>query len=216
VSPAVIEEITGRPYTEALYEDFFRPLGATTLRYNPRSSFPAYRIVPTETDNFFRRELVHGYVHDEASAVLGGISGNAGLFSSAGDLAKLLQMYLNSGEYGGIRYLSKEVIDEFTSVQFPENNNRRGLGFDKPLIDNDLLPVHRRYPSEGASPSSFGHSGFTGTFVWMDPEYDLLYIFLSNRVHPTRDNNLISSLNIRTAILQVFYDELEKTRGYFR
>lgn len=212
VSPAVIEEIGGRPYTMALYDDFFKPLGATTLRYNPLSIFPAHRIVPTETDNYFRREQVHGYVHDEASAVLGGISGNAGLFSSAGDLAKLLQMYLNKGEYGGKRYLSREVINEFSSIQFPENDNRRGLGFDKPLIDNDLLPASRAYPTTGASSSSFGHSGFTGTFVWMDPEYNLLYIFLSNRVYPTRDNNLISSLNIRTSVLQVFYDELEKNR----
>jgi CubicO group peptidase (beta-lactamase class C family) len=212
VSPAVIEEIDGRSYTMALYDDFLKPLGATTLRYNPLLSFPAHRIVPTETDNNFRKSLVHGYVHDEASAVLGGISGNAGLFSSAGDLAKLLQMYLNKGEYGGRRYLSAEVINEFTRTQFPENNNRRGLGFDKPLIDNDLLPASRAYPTTGASPLSFGHSGFTGTFVWMDPEYDLLYIFLSNRVYPTRDNNLISSLNIRTSVLQVFYDELEKSR----
>jgi CubicO group peptidase (beta-lactamase class C family) len=213
VSPAVIEEIGGRPYTMALYDEFFKPLGASTLRYNPLSTFPAHRIVPTETDNYFRKSVVHGYVHDEASAVLGGISGNAGLFSSAGDLAKLLQMYLNKGEYGGKRYLSREVINEFTRIQFPENNNRRGLGFDKPLIDNDLLPASRAYPTTGASPSSFGHSGFTGTFVWMDPDYDLLYIFLSNRVHPTRDNNLISRLNIRTSILQVFYDEIEKNRG---
>ncbi|MGF1586150.1 MAG: serine hydrolase domain-containing protein [Bacteroidales bacterium] len=213
VSPAVIEEIGGRPYTTALYDDFFKPLGATTLRYNPRTFFPAHRIVPTETDYYFRKEQVHGYVHDEASAVLGGISGNAGLFSTAGDLAKLLQMYLNNGEYGGKRYLSREVIDEFSSIQFPENENRRGLGFDKPLIDNDLLPDSRAYPTTGASSSSFGHSGFTGTFVWMDPEYDLLYIFLSNRVYPTRDNNLISSLNIRTSVLQVIYDELEKSRN---
>jgi CubicO group peptidase (beta-lactamase class C family) len=213
VSPVVIEEIGGRQYTAALYDDFFKPLGASTLRYNPLSAFPAHRIVPTETDNYFRKTVVHGYVHDEASAVLGGISGNAGLFSSAGDLAKLLQMYLNQGEYGGKRYLSTEVINEFTRTQFPENNNRRGLGFDKPLIDNDLLPASRAYPTTGASPSSFGHSGFTGTFVWMDPEYDILYIFLSNRVHPTRDNNLISRLNIRTSVLQVFYDELGKNGG---
>jgi CubicO group peptidase (beta-lactamase class C family) len=208
ISPAVIEKIGGRPYTEALYEDFFKPLGAGSLRYNPLGSFPASRIVPTEYDDYFRKQLVHGYVHDEASAVLGGVSGNAGLFSSAGDLAKLLQMYLNGGEYGGRRYLSREVLNEFTRVQFPENNNRRGLGFDKPLTDNDTLPPGLAYPAPGASPSSFGHSGFTGAFVWMDPECRLLYIFLSNRVHPTRDNILISRMNIRTAILQLLYDNL--------
>ncbi len=208
VSPEVLVRAGGRPYTEALYEDFFRPLGAGTLRYNPLHHFPLLRIVPTELDHNFRRTLVHGYVHDEAAAVLGGVSGNAGLFSSAGDLAKLLQMYLNGGEYGGRRYLSDDVLSEFTKVQFPENNNRRGIGFDKPVLDNAVRIPERAYPCIGASAASFGHSGFTGTFVWMDPEYDLLYIFLSNRVHPTRDNNLISVLNIRTEILQVIYDAL--------
>jgi CubicO group peptidase (beta-lactamase class C family) len=210
VSPEVITRIDGRPYTEALYEDFFRPLGAVTLRYNPLHHFPSSRIIPTEIDNNFRRQLIHGYVHDEAAAVLGGISGNAGLFSSAGDLAKLLQMYLNGGEYGGRRYLSEDVLQEFSRVQFPRNNNRRGIGFDKPVLDNRDRPPHFAYPARGASDSSFGHSGFTGTFVWMDPEYDLLYIFLSNRVYPSRENNLISKMNIRTGILQIFYDALEE------
>lgn len=210
VSPEVISQIDGRPYTEALYEDFFDPLGATALRYNPLDRFPSHRIVPTEYDVNFRRKVVHGYVHDEASAVLGGISGNAGLFATAGDLAKLMQMYLNGGEYGGRRYISGETLGEFTRVQFPENNNRRALGFDKPLPDNASLSPERVYPCMGASPSSFGHSGFTGTFVWMDPEYELLYIFLSNRVHPTRDNNLISTMNIRTEILQAVYDEIQR------
>ncbi len=208
VSPEVIERVDGRPYTKALYEDFYKSLGAVSLRYNPRSHFPCHRIVPTEFDSKFRRMLVHGYVHDESAALLDGISGNAGLFSSAGDLAKLFQMYLNGGEYGGRRYLSQEVINQFTAVQFPENNNRRGIGFDKPLLDNNELSPERAYPCSGASSSSFGHSGFTGTFAWMDPEHDLLYIFLSNRVYPSRSNNLISTLNIRTEILQLFYDEI--------
>ncbi len=212
VSPRVIENIKGRDYSEALYNDFYKPLGASTLRYNPRSHFAHHRIVPTEVDNNFRRTLVSGFVHDEAAAVLGGVSGNAGLFSTAGDLAKLLQMYLNGGEYGGRRYLSQEVITEFARVQFPENNNRRGIGFDKPVIDNHERSAERAYPCKGASPDSFGHSGFTGTFVWMDPDYDLLYIFLSNRVHPTRDNNLISTLNIRTEILQAVYDTIGKQK----
>lgn len=212
VSPEVISRVEGRPYTEALYEDFYKPLGTTSLRYNPLNHFPSDRIVPTEIDQNFRRTLVHGYVHDEASAVIGGISGNAGLFSSAGDLAKILQMYLNKGEYGGKRYLSEEVVREFASVQFPENNNRRGIGFDKPVLDNWERSPEWAYPSSGVSPESFGHSGFTGTFVWVDPKYDLLYIFLSNRVHPTRDNNLISIMNIRTEILQVFYDEITRLR----
>ncbi len=209
ISPGVIEAVDGRPYLRALYDDFYKPLGAGSLRYNPLGHFPAYRIVPTEVDVNFRKELIHGYVHDEAAAVMGGVSGNAGLFSTAGDLAKLLQMYLNGGEYGGRRYLSPEVLHEFTSVQFPENNNRRGIGFDKPLPDNRERLPERAYPARGASGASFGHSGFTGTFVWMDPRYDLLYIFLSNRVHPSRENNLISTMNIRTGILQVVYDAIE-------
>jgi CubicO group peptidase (beta-lactamase class C family) len=212
VSPEVIAQVDGRPYTDALYEDFFRPLGAVTLRYNPLYHFPSSRIVPTEMDNNFRRQLIHGYVHDEAAAVLGGVSGNAGLFSSAGDLAKLLQMYLNGGEYGGRRYLSEDVLLEFSRVQFPQNNNRRGLGFDKPVLDNRERLPEFAYPARGASDLSFGHSGFTGTFVWMDPEHDLLYIFLSNRVYPSRENNLISRMNIRTDILQVFYDSIENNR----
>jgi CubicO group peptidase (beta-lactamase class C family) len=206
VSPEVIAKVDGRSYTDALYEDFYRPLGAGSLRYNPREHVPLHRIVPTEHDNSFRRQLVHGYVHDEASAVLGGVSGNAGLFSTAGDLAKLLQMYLNMGEYGGRRYISEDVLLEFSSVQFPENDNRRGIGFDKPLLDNRDRSPERAYPAAGASAGSFGHGGFTGTFVWMDPEHDLLFVFLSNRVYPTRANNLLSRMNIRTDILQLFYD----------
>ena len=208
VSPEVIAAIDERPYTESLYNDFFSPLGASTLRYNPVDHFPLHRIVPTEKDSNYRRGLVHGYVHDEAAAVLGGVSGNAGLFSSAGDIAKVLQMYLNGGVYGGRRYLSNEVIEEFARIQYPGNNNRRGIGFDKPLPDNHERPAERRYPCTGASAASFGHSGFTGTFVWADPGYDLLYVFLSNRVHPDRSNNLISTLNVRTEILQVFYDAI--------
>jgi CubicO group peptidase (beta-lactamase class C family) len=213
ISPEVISAVDGREFIMALYEDFYKPLGAVSLRYNPLDHFPSYRIVPTEFDTDFRRRLVHGHVHDEAAAVLGGISGNAGLFSTAGDLAKLMQMYLNGGEYGGRRFLSEEVLREFTRVQFPENDNRRGLGFDKPLLTNHLVSAERAYPCRGASPSSFGHSGFTGTFTWMDPEYNLLYIFLSNRVHPTRANNLIGSMNIRTEILQAVYDAIGRMEG---
>ncbi len=213
ISPGVIESIDGRSYTTALYADFYKPLGAATLRYIPRNHFPLHRIVPTEYDTHYRQQLVHGYVHDEAAAVLGGISGNAGLFSTAGDLAKLLQMFLNGGKYGGKRYLSEEVLAEFTSVQFPENNNRRGIGFDKPLLDNNCVSPERAYPCTGASAASYGHGGFTGTFVWMDPEYELLYVFLSNRVHPTRENNLLGRMNIRTNILQLFYEEFEKMQS---
>ena len=121
-----------------------------------------------------------------------------------------MQMYLQKGEYGGRQYLSQEVVEEFSEVQFPENENRRGVGFDKPLFGNDTLTIEQSYPAPGVSAESFGHSGFTGTFVWMDPKYNMLYIFLSNRVHPTRDNRLLYQKNIRPSIQQVFYDALKQ------
>ena len=139
--------------------------------------------------------------------MMGGFSGNAGLFATANDLIKLMEMYRRGGRYGDQQIINEEIIKEYTSYQFPENENRRGLGFDKPLIDeND--GTDEDYPCLGASSSSFGHSGFTGTFVWVDPKYELSYVFLSNRVYPTRDNNLLYDMNIRTEILQSTYDSI--------
>jgi CubicO group peptidase (beta-lactamase class C family) len=148
-------------------------------------------------------------VHDETSAMLGGISGHAGLFATANDLMKLMELYRRMGEYGGEQLIGKDVIKEYTSVQFPGNNNRRALGFDKPLLNNSELPQSETYPTQSASPASFGHSGYTGTFVWIDPEYEITYIFFCNRVYPTRNNNLVSDMNIRTGILQAIYDSIE-------
>jgi CubicO group peptidase (beta-lactamase class C family) len=142
--------------------------------------------------------------------MMGGIAGHAGLFSTANDLMKLLEMYRRMGTYGGEQIIPGEVMKKYTSVQFPENGNRRGLGFDKPLLDNASKSEKDAYPARSASPSSFGHSGYTGTFVWVDPEKELCFIFLSNRVYPTRNNTLISDLNIRTEILQAFYDSIIK------
>ena len=211
IYPQMLSELYNAGYTDELYRDFFEPLGATTTRYTPLEYFSRFRILPTKRDSNYRKELVWGYVHDEAAAVMGGISGNAGLFSNANDLAKLMQMYLNGGSYGGKRYISKDVLDEFTKVQFPENDNRRGMGFDKPLFNNSSYTLENSYPAPGVSQESFGHSGFTGIFVWMDPEYDLLYIFMSNRVHPTRENKLIYKLNVRPSVHQVFYDEIKRS-----
>jgi CubicO group peptidase (beta-lactamase class C family) len=123
---------------------------------------------------------------------------------------KLMELYRRMGSYGGEQIIGKDVLEKYTSVQFPENDNRRGLGFDKPLLNNAELPAEDAYPAKDASPSSFGHSGYTGTFVWMDPEYEISYIFLSNRVNPTRNNNLLSELNIRGKILQAIYDSIIK------
>ena len=204
--PAMIEHLTDRCYEEYIYTEFFRPLGAWTLVYNPLRFFDLNRIVPTEKDDFFRNEQLRGYVHDEGAAMMGGISGNAGLFATAEDLAKLHQMYLWKGNYGGQRFFKEETVNEFIRYQYAEEGSRRGLGFDKPLLNNKELDPVEAYPAYSSSRSSFGHSGYTGTLVWSHPDTGLLYIFLSNRVYPTRDNSKLYDLNIRSNILQTFYD----------
>jgi len=149
--------------------------------------------------------LVKGWVHDENASLKGGVSGNAGLFGTADDLAKLMLFYQNYGRVDGKQLISAETVKEFTTVQYPENENYRGLGFDKPLLNNSELPLEEAYPSPLASPESFGHSGFTGTFVWADPVKNLTFIFLSNRVYPSRDHRKLYSLDIRQALQDVFY-----------
>ena len=207
--PGLITEQTGQDYETYLSDNFYNPIGASTICFNAYNRFPIERIIPTEDDEFFRFEVVRGFVHDEGAAMMGGVSGNAGLFGSAKDLAKIFQMYLQKGYYGGKRYISEETIEEFTRIQFPENENRRGLGFDKPFIDNEKNKLRDAYPAIDASKNSFGHSGFTGTFVWADPDNDLLFIFLSNRVYPTRENGKLYNLNIRTTMHQKIYDKIK-------
>lgn len=210
IYPEIISELTGKSYEDFVNQNFFRPLGATTVTYNPSRFFPLSQIVPTETDTLFRHATIHGFVHDEGAAMLGGVSGNAGLFGCANDLAKIFQMYLQKGFYGGKRYISEETFYLFNTIQFPENNNRRALGFDKPLLNNKTQTPENGYPARNASSSSFGHTGFTGNMVWADPENGLLYIFLSNRVYPTRENNKISELSTRVAIHNEIYKCIEK------
>lgn len=204
--PPVIEKITGQSYETYLKSNFYKPLGATTLTYNPYKHFPLWRIAPTEADDYFRMETLRGFVHDEGAAMLGGISGNAGLFGSANDLAKLFQMYLWKGSYGGERFIPETTIEQFTRVQFPENDNRRGLGFDKPSLDNNNRTEDEIYPCKSATPESFGHTGYTGTFVWADPTHELLFVFLCNRVNPTRNNPILYDLRIRNSMLQSLYE----------
>ena len=204
--PKIIENLTGMDYETYLKENFYHPLGAYTITYNPYKYYPLSEIVPTEYDDIFRKELIRGFVHDEGAAMMGGVSGNAGLFGTANDLAKLMQMYMQKGQYGGVRYIPEKTINEFTRRQFPENDNRRGLGFDKPFIDNNRKKLSEAYPAVDASEDSFGHSGYTGTFAWADPDNNLLFIFFSNRVHPTRENSKIYDLNIRPAMHQAIYD----------
>tara|TARA_R110002073_G_scaffold72537_1_gene177572 strand:- start:591943 stop:593214 length:1272 start_codon:yes stop_codon:yes gene_type:complete len=203
--PALIEQLTGQSYETYLQENFYKPLGATTLGFNPTTKKFPNNIVPTEIDTLFRKAVTQGWVHDENASLLGGISGNAGLFGTATDLAKIMQLYQNYGSYEGKRYISETTVKEFIKVQYPENDNRRGLGFDKPLFGNDTLTIKDAYPAPEVSAESFGHGGFTGTFVWADPKNKLVYIFLSNRVYPTRNNRNLYSLHIREALQQVFY-----------
>lgn len=205
IFPRIITELTHRDFESYLQETFYRPLGATNICFNAYQHFPERQIVPTENDQLFRHELLRGYVHDESASMLGGVSGNAGIFTNANDLAKLMQMYLQNGHYGGLQYLDSTALAEFTRVQYPKNDNRRGLGFDKPYLRNSKN-LENAYPAVDASPGSFGHTGFTGTMVWMDPASKVLFIFLSNRVYPTRDNTKLTQLNIRTAMLQAIYD----------
>jgi len=212
IYPDFISQITKKDYTKYLQDNFYNPLGATTLGYRPKSKNFNNLIVPTEVDSLFRKQLTKNWVHDENAALLGGISGNAGLFGTSLDLAKIMQMYANYGVYDGKRYISENTLKEFTKIQYPENGNRRGLGFDKPLINNDKLTIKEAYPAPEVSPESFGHSGFTGTFVWADPTNNLVFIFLSNRVYPNRNHRNIYNLNIRPKLQQVFYKAIKENQ----
>ena len=208
--PDMISQLTGEDYENYVKKTFYEPLGAWTVTFNAYKYFPQKQIVPTETDDFFRKvNKIRGFVHDEGASMMGGVSGNAGLFGSTNDLAKIFQMYLQMGYFGGRRYISEKTMKEFTRIQYPENKNRRGLGFDKPLIDNDKNELRDAYPAVSSSPASFGHSGFTGTFAWADPDNGLLFVFMSNRVLPTRENQKLYELNIRTAMHQAIYDCIE-------
>lgn len=184
--------------------NFYAPLGAETLGFLPLSRFPRERIIPSENDLFFRRQLIHGYVHDPGAALLGGVAGHAGLFACANDLAKMMQMYLNNGWYGEEKFIDSAILATYTSRYNSEGDNRRGLGFDRPITDeNDAGPA-----CDEASASSYGHSGFTGTLAWVDPDFDLVYIFLSNRIHPNQANTKLIDDNVRTRIQQVIYDAI--------
>jgi len=202
----IVETVSGKPLNEYARDNFYIPLRMTTTTFHPREVMPIDKIVPTEEEKHFRQQLIRGDVHDEGSAMFGGVAGHAGLFSDAYDLAQLYQMLLNGGELNGIRLLKKSTIDKFTA--YNSNVSRRGLGFDKPEKDNDTRK--EPYPSKSVSPETFGHTGFTGTCVWVDPKYHLVYIFLSNRVTPTRNNNKLSQLNVRPNIQEAIYQSINK------
>ena len=197
----LIEGFLNQPMEEFLQQNFYDPMGLNTLSYLPLCRYPLSRIAPTELDNYFRNTLVYGVVHDQGAALFGGVAGHAGLFSNALDLAKLMQMHLQDGTYGGVRYFQPGTIEKFTKKQY--DNNRRGLGWDKPLQSEWFGPT-----SEYASPGTFGHTGFTGTAVWADPEFDLIFVFLSNRIHPNADNRKLIKNNIRTRIQDIIYESI--------
>ena len=198
----IIETITATPENIYVQQQLYSPLGMQTAGFLPLYRFQPSQIVPTEDDQVYRHALLDGYVHDPTAALMGGVAGHAGLFASANDVAILYQMMLNRGTYGGVQYIKPETVDLFTAKQ--SSVSRRGLGFDR--WDPDL---DHHYPSKLASPQAYGHTGFTGTCVWVDPKYNLVYIFLSNRVNPNVGSKL-SSLNIRPWIQDVVYQAIQK------
>jgi CubicO group peptidase (beta-lactamase class C family) len=200
----MVENISRQPLDVFLEKEFFAGLGANFTSFLPLQKFGNKNIAPTENDQFLRNQILIGYPHDEAAALMGGVSGNAGLFSNANDLAKILQMFLNEGTYGGERYLSEATVRRFTQEKSPVS--RRGLGFDKPDKTKN-----KAGQSNNAVPASvFGHTGYTGACFWVDPDNQLIYIFLSNRVYPSRLHTQLMDLNIRSRIQDVIYETISK------
>ena len=199
-----LEKKYKKPLNQLVDENFYASLGAHRTSYLPLSKFPKNEIVPTEKDNYFRHQLLQGYVHDMGAAMLGGVGGHAGVFANANDVAKIMQMYLQNGYYGGKRYLKSATVKKFNKRYYEDKKIRRGLGFDKPQLDPEVEST-----CGCVSDESFGHSGFTGTYTWADPKSRIVYVFLSNRVYPTMENNGLITENIRTKIQQIIQDALQ-------
>jgi CubicO group peptidase (beta-lactamase class C family) len=198
----IVEHVSGKKLEDYVSENFYQPMGLTRIGFRPLKRFSIDLIPPEEYDTIFRKQVVRGYVHDPGAAMYGGVAGHAGLFSNAFDLAAVFQMLLNNGTYNGKRLLDSATIKYFTSRQ--SKISRRGFGFDKPEPNvNKPSPCY-----EGVPLSTFGHTGFTGTSVWSDPDNDLTFIFLSNRVYPNAENNLIIKMSIRTDLQEVVYKAL--------
>ncbi|HET8735903.1 MAG TPA: glycoside hydrolase family 3 N-terminal domain-containing protein [Pricia sp.] len=197
-----IEATKKRPLDQLVHDFLYAPIGAFNTSYNPLEKLPLNRIVPSEEDDYYRYQRVQGYVHDMGAAMQGGVGGHAGLFSNAGDVAKIMQMYLQEGYYGGTRFLDSRTVKKFNTCYFCKNDVRRGVGFDKPELEgggNTCGCVSRK---------SFGHSGFTGTYTWADPEEELVYVFLSNRTYPTASNTLLIKSGLRTRIQEKIYEAI--------
>ena len=198
----ILERLIGESQASYLRRNIYLPLGLNRMLYQPLKSFADAQVVPTEDDQAFRKQLLRGYVHDPGAAMLGGVAGHAGVFSNAWSLAHIMQLFLNKGQMAGMNFFSEATYQEFTKQQYP--GNRRAAGFDRPTASGggtcDVL----------ASQQSFGHSGFTGTLAWADPKNKVIFIFLSNRVHPSQDNWKLRDLNIRTDMHHVVYEALAK------
>jgi beta-N-acetylhexosaminidase len=202
----IIEHITGSTLDAYLEKEFYEPMGLYRLGFNPLDHYKPELLPPTEFDTAFRKQLIQGTVHDPAAAMMGGVAGNAGLFSDASSLAAVMQLLLNGGEYGGTRYLQKSTVDLFTTRFHKNGSNRRGLIFDKP----ETAPGKESPAARSASPATYGHTGFTGTCAWADPTSGLVFIFLSNRVYPDAGNTKLVKENIRTDMMEEVYKVLNK------
>jgi len=196
----IVEALSGMPLEEYVWREFYRPMGLNTAGFRPREKFPTNRIAPTEVEKAFRRQAIRGDVHDPGSAMFGGVAGHAGLFSDAADIATIMQMIMNKGVLNGRRYLSDTTINLFTAYHSPIS--RRGYGFDKPEKDNATRK--EPYPCLSASSATFGHTGFTGTCTWADPEHGIVFVFLSNRVNPDVSPKL-GNLNVRPKLQEAIY-----------
>jgi CubicO group peptidase (beta-lactamase class C family) len=198
-----LEKTTGKSLDELTYKNFYKPLGMNNTMYNPLLKFDCGKIAPTEVDTYFRHTFLQGYVHDMEAAMEGGIGGHAGIFSNAMDVAKMMQLFLQKGNYGGITYFSPETFDVFNTCFYCAEGNRRGLGFDKPQLE-------KTGPTCGCvSKSSFGHTGFTGTMAWADPETEIVYVFLSNRTFPDSNaSNKLSKEKIREDIQKIIQEAI--------
>ncbi len=198
-----LESFYGKGLDELVQSNLYESLGANHTTYNPLSKFSKTDIVPTEDDTYFRMQKVHGYVHDQGAAMIGGVGGHAGVFSNSNDIAKIMQMYLWKGFYGGKRYFNPETLDMFNTCYYCEEDIRRGVGFDKPQLGESG-------PTCGCvSMTSFGHSGFTGTLTWADPEQEIVYVFLSNRTYPSAENRKLISSDLRSNIQQAIYEAID-------
>ena len=197
-----IENTYNRPINELVDEFLYKPMGLQRTAFNPLNKFSEEAIVPTEEDDYFRYQTVQGYVHDMGAAMQGGVGGHAGLFSTANEVAKIMQMYLQGGYYGGERFFNARTVKRFNTCYFCNKNVRRGVGFDKPQLEE-------KGPTCGCvSRNSFGHSGFTGTYTWADPDAEIVYVFLSNRTYPSATNTLLIKSGLRTRIQQAIYDSI--------